>query len=288
MNRSYDERILWYFFRSISSATLFMIILAGSITFVGLVKEDGVIFITLGIIFFLIAIWQVLRGYISLVKGEEVDASAEKFMRNIRFERNAMNALSLDEDEFEEIERVTLHGYCCFGIETEPMYRWDARDERARSSNYQVTCLCMEKGFLFAYSVVKSLVDTEYSENAHVWNINELEYAEIRNIYRDCSVDATKGSDIRKEGFLTLVVRNKKYEEFAYAIGIEQKALAESVVTYVMKSKERAARMRMPGKKLTGGESAKMQWKDLSKRQRNAINIGIIEDKFHDLNSRTF
>ena len=74
MSRAFDERILWYFFRSVSSSTLFMIIMAGMVTLFGLVKEDGLIFLSLGALFFLIACWQVFRCYFTRIRGEDVDA----------------------------------------------------------------------------------------------------------------------------------------------------------------------------------------------------------------------
>lgn len=283
MSRAFDVRILWYFFKSPSSTTFFITLMAIGLTLVGVVQENGIVFIILGIIFFLINIWQLIRGFLTHVKGTEVDASAEKFMGNINLKQNVIDSLEIDEGVLEEIDHSILHGYCAFGIETEALYRWDEEDGLARSSNYQLTYVGLDKEILFLHTIVKSLIDAEFQETSHIWKITDIETIEIRKVIRDCLISPKKNSDIRKADFSVLWIHSAKGEDFTFALREDQTEDAQRVVDHVVQIKGKTPRLRMPGKKNSENDPFALRWEDLSKKQRTALSIGIISDTMFEL-----
>jgi len=277
MSRSFDIRILWYFFKSPSSTTFFLTILAVALALVGFIKEDGLVLIILGVGFFLINLWQLFRGWFTHVKGCEVDDSAKRFMDNLNLKQCVINSLEIAPEMLEEIEYSVLHGYCCVGIETQPLFRWDEEDQQARSSNYQLTYFGLDREVLFAYTTVKSLVDAEFSETSHIWKIADLASVEVHDMIRDCKIDAKKNSEVRKAEFPVLLVNCENGDEFIFAFRREQTEAAYRVVRHVSELKGKANKMRMPGKKSSMAKFS-LKWEDLSKKQKKALQIGIIGD----------
>lgn len=282
MSRSFDEKILWYFYKRASSSVLFLLILTAAFISVGYAKEESRIFFILGFFLLAIAVWQMIRASLSDIGGEEVDSSAQHFMNNINLEQDFIYAFSMGRAEYDNLRKIILHGYCCFGIETEPLYRWDSEEGIARSSNYQVTCFGLDRDTVFIYTEIKSLVDSEYCDQSRIFKISGIESAEISKISRSCAVSAKKNSERVTEDFDALIIYLQNGEKYAFAVGKEQMEEAVCIRDFILERKQKAGRLRKPVLKVSA-ERAVEECCSYSRKEKAAAVIGLIGDKMRDL-----
>ena len=104
MERSYDERIVLYFYKKNITSALLLLILGFGIVSVGINRKDSYIFLIIGIIFAAMAVWMWIRQRFMQVKGVEVDGSADRFVENSALFTKALKELDLDEEDVRDLE----------------------------------------------------------------------------------------------------------------------------------------------------------------------------------------
>lgn len=282
MSRSFDERIILYFVKRITTATLFLFVMAVLFTGIGYTRGITSAYFIIGIVMFFLWIWQLGRTLFAEVKGYEVDSYAERFMQSTNLIKNAYNSLDVDEEYMADAKVLQMDGYCCAAIDTEPLYRWDQEDQTARSSNYQRTCFFLDKGLLLTYTEVKSLVDSEYNDSSHIWRIAGIRDVLIEKIPQRCRITPKKESEKIVKEFDTLTIIDENGKKLSYAIGPEQMETAEYIRDRILSKKQTESKLRKPVKK-SQPQKVSVNYDSLEKREKQALNVGLIGDELDDL-----
>ena len=282
MSRSFDERIALYFVKNISTATLFLLVMA--MLFIGVGYSRGLTnaYFLIGILLFVLWIWQLIRTVFSEVKGSQVDASADKFRETTNLIKNAYTALNVSEEDMKEAQMLRMDGYCCLPIETEPLFRWDEEEQKARSSNYQLTCFFLDKGLFLTYTEVKSLVDTEFYEGSHIWRFAGITDVIIEKIPHRCRITNKRDSEKVEKEFDVLTIIGENGERLSYAIGEGQMETAEYIREEVMGTKQTQSKLRKPVRKAQPKQIV-IDYDSLDKREKNALQVGMIGDDMGDI-----
>ena len=282
MSRSFDEIIVLYFIKKISTATMFLFVM--SMLFMGVGYGRGVtsVYFIVGIILFLLWIWQLIRTLFSEVKGSQVDESAEKFKQSTNLIKKAHESLNIDEEDLKDAQVLRMDGYCCLPIETEPLFRWDEKDQRVRSSNYQLTAFFLDKGLLLTYTEVKSLVDSEYFEGSHIWRFAGITDVIIEKIPQRCRITSKRDGEKTEKDFDVLTIIGENGERLSYAIGQGQMETAEYIRDAIMGPKETQSRLRKPVRKAQPKQIV-IDYDSLDKKEKNALQVGMIGDDLGDI-----
>ena len=282
MSRSFEERIVLYFVKNISTATLFLLVMAVLFTGVGYARGLTNAYFLIGLLLFVLWIWQLIRTIFSEVKGSQVDASAEKFKETTNLIKNAHTALNVSEEDLKDAQLLRMDGYCCLPIETEPLFRWDEAEQKVRSSNYQLTCFFLDKGLLLTYTEVKSLVDTEFYEGSHIWRFAGITDVIIEKIPQRCRITNKRDSEKAEKTFDVLTIIGENGERLSYAIGAEQMETAEYIRETVLGSRQSESRLRKPIRKAQPKQVV-IDYDSLDKREKNALQVGMIGDDMGDI-----
>ena len=282
MSRSFDEIIVLYFIKKISTATMFLFVM--SMLFMGVGYGRGVtsVYFIVGISLFLLWIWQLIRTLFSEVKGSQVDESAEKFKQSTNLIKKAHESLNIDEEDLKDAQVLRMDGYCCLPIETEPLFRWDEKDQRVRSSNYQLTAFFLDKGLLLTYTEVKSLVDSEYFEGSHIWRFAGITDVIIEKIPQRCRITSKRDGEKTEKDFDVLTIIGENGERLSYAIGQGQMETAEYIRDAIMGPKETQSRLRKPVRKAQPKQIV-IDYDSLDKKEKNALQVGMIGDDMGDI-----
>lgn len=282
MNRSFEERIILYFVKKISTANAFLFIMSMLFSGIGYGRGLSSAYFLIGILLFLLWIWQMFRTIFTEVKGSQVDASAEKFMRTTNLVKNAYESLNVDEEDVAGAELHRMDGYCCLPIETEPLFRWDENDQKTRSSNYQQTVFFLDKGLLLTYTEVKSLVDTEFYKGSHIWRIAAITDIIIEKIPQRCRVTSKRESEKVVREFNVLTIIGENGERLSYAIGQGQMETAEYIKSAVMGTKHIQSKLRKPVRKAQPKQIV-IDYDSLDKNEQKALQVGMIGDDMGEI-----
>lgn len=282
MSRSFDERIILYFIKKVSTATMFLFVMALLFTGVGYGRGTTSAFFLIGVVLFLLWIWQLIRTLFTEVKGSQVDESAEKFMQTTNLIKNAYISLNVDKEDLKDAQLLRMDGYCCLPIETEPLFRWDEADQKVRSSNYQLTSFFLDKGILLTYTEVKSLVDSEYYEGSHIWRFAGITDVIIEKIPQRCRINNKKDCEKVVKEFDVLTIVGENGERLSYAIGTGQMETAEYIREEVMGTKQTQSKLRKPVRKAQPKQIV-IDYDSLDKREKNALQVGMIGDDMGDI-----
>ncbi|MBE6990309.1 MAG: hypothetical protein E7426_06160 [Ruminococcaceae bacterium] len=280
MERAYDERTGFYFYRKNRYSVLFLLVLGFAIGSVGYHQERGGVFLIIGIAFGLMAVWQWFRQRSVKVTGAEVDETAARCISEEKLERNAQVELALDQEDMEGLETLTLRGYAPMGIKTEPLFRVDPEDGRARSSNYQSTHFILEDTLLYTYTEVKSLIDSEFYSGGRVWRFDAVTGCGLEEMRRACVTTLRKENEKVERPFPVLMLRGENGEAFAFAFSEEFRAAAEHITQYVAQRIGAAGSADRPAR---GRHAAVRAPKTLSRKERRAVEIGTIGDSLDEL-----
>ncbi len=257
MERSYDERIVMYFCKKNISSALLLLILGFGIVSVGINREDSYIFIGIGVVFGVMAVWMWIRQRFISVKGTEVDDSAKKYMSKAQIRTKALKELEIDEEDIEGLDKLILKGYSPMGINTEPFFRVDREDGKARSSNYQITYFIMDETVMFTYSQTKSLIDSEFYGGEHVWRFKAIKECRIETVPKLCMTAPGKEEEKEEKTFNVLIIKGENKEIFGFAFDEEDRSIAEYIDGYINKRIQRENRMRKPNSHSDSGKPGK-------------------------------
>jgi len=282
VNRSFEERIILYFVKKISTANAFLFIMSMLFTGIGYGRGLTSAYFLIGILLFVLWVWQMFRTIFTEVKGSQVDASAEKFMQTTTLEKNAYESLNVDEEDVAGAEMLRMDGYCCLPIETEPLFRWDENDQKTRSSNYQQTVFFLDKGLLLTYTEVKSLVDTEFYKGSHIWRIASITDIIIEKIPQRCRITSKRESEKVVKEFDVLTIIGENGERLSYAIGQGQMETAEYIKLAVMGTKHIQSKLRKPLRKAQPKQIV-IDYDSLDKNEQKALQVGMIGDDMGEI-----
>lgn len=283
MSRAFDERIVLYFIKKVSTTTMFLFVMAILFAGVGYSRGTNNPFFIIGVMMFVMWLWQLIRTLFTTVKGTEVDESVERFKSNTNLMKNAYDALNLDDDEVNNAERIQLDGYCCAPIETEPLFRWDEEEQRVRSSNYQLSCFFLDKGVLLTYTEVKSLVDTEFYENSHIWRFAGITDVAIEKIPCRCRTSSKRDGEKVEKEFDVLTITGENGEKLSYAIGPNQMEIAEHIRDVILGENQSKSRLRKPVRKGLNTRPVAVDFDSLDKNEQKTLQVGLIGDELKDL-----
>ncbi len=276
MERSYDERIVLYFYKKNITSALLLLILGFGIVSVGINRKDSYIFLIIGIIFAAMAVWMWIRQRFMQVKGAEVDGSADRFVENSALFTKALKELNLDEEDIRDREQLTLQGYSPMAIATEPLFRVDSEDGKARSSNYQIAYFILDEEVMFTYTQAKSLVDSEYFDGGHIWRYKAITGSQIKEIPKLCMTAPEKEEGKIEKTFSVLVISGENGETFGFAFGEEDRNNAEYIMDHINKRAKKESRMRKPNSAKPRPKEAPS---DLTKKDKRSYEIGIIGEE---------
>ncbi len=280
MERSYDEKVILYFYRKSRASAFLLFVLGFGIGSVGFNREDSHLFFIIGILFGLMGVWLLIRQRFLKIKGEEVDRSVTRYVDGVALEKRALRELDLDKSDVEGLKKITLQGYCPIGINTEPIFRWDNDDHMARASNFQATYFILDEKIMFTYSFVKSLVDSEYYESGRIWRLVSITSASIEKVSKLCMTAPEKEEDKVEAEFNMLMITNENHEHFGFAFDEKYMEDAEMIVEYINERSKKTNGMRKPKvkKSLTEEEIS-----NLTKKERKEIEIGLIGDSMGEI-----
>ena len=276
MERSYDERIVLYFYKKNITSALLLLILGFGIVSVGINRKDSYIFLIIGIIFAAMAVWMWIRQRFMQVKGAEVDGSADRFVENSALITKALKELDLDEEDVRDLEQLTLQGYSPMAIATEPLFRVDSEDGKARSSNYQIAYFILDEEVMFTYTQAKSLVDSEYFDGGHIWRYKAITGSQIKEIPKLCMTAPEKEEGKIEKTFNVLVISGENGETFGFAFGEDDRNNAEYIMDHINKRAKKESRMRKPN---SAKPRPKETLSDLTKKDKRSYEIGIIGEE---------
>lgn len=283
MERSSDERLILYFLRSAKNSAVFMAILAFAFISVGYAKENGIIFLIIGLMFFVIALWQLIKPSLIKVPGFEVDKKAAESIKTPDIKSAALDEFGIEEDDIKDAEIIMLEGYFPFPIETEPLYRYDETDLTARASNYQMSCFIIDGNVMFAYSRVKSLIDKERNEGGHVWRLSSIKSCELSEEFRLCPISSKADSKKNNMPFPTLIITGENSEVFYYSFGEADNNIAKKLQLRIGCQLKKNNRLRKPGqhKKVDS-----IDFKTLEKRDRQKAEIGFLGESLGEMKEK--
>ncbi len=276
--------MILYFYKRISTATLFLFAMATMFTGIGYGRGVTSAYFIIGIGLYFLWIWQLFRTLFSDVKGTEVDNAARRFLQSSNLIRNAYHSLQVDEEDVEGAELLQMDGYCCIPLETEPLYRWDEEDQTARSSNYQRTCFFLDRdvAMLLTYTEVRSLVDKEFAESSHIWRFAGIRDILIENIPQRCRITPKKTTEKIAKEFTALTIIGENGERLSYAIGQEQMETAEYIRDAILGMKEKDPQLRKPVKDKEE-KKVTIDYDTLDKSEKSTLQVGLIGDDLSDL-----
>lgn len=276
MERSYDERVVLYFYKKNTTSSLLMLILGFGIISVGINRADSHIFVTIGALFGAMAVWMWIRQKYVRITGEEVDASVEKFFVEASIYANAFKEFNIEEEDIKGLEKLILRGYSPIGINTEPLFRWDNEDGKARSSNYQATLFIIDETVMFTYSQAKSLVDSEFFEGGRVWRYKAITDCEIKDIPKLCMTAPENEESKIEQTFSILLITGENKESYGFAFDDEWRTTAEYINDCINRKIRRENRMRKPK---TPRHEVRIDATSLSRREKESIEIGFIGEE---------
>lgn len=284
MDRAYDERNLLYFCKRARSSVILLLILSFGMGSVGYTKDGGEVFLVLAGAFALMALWQVLKVRIICVKGTEVDASAEKISSRVNLARNAQEALNLDKENVEPLQCIMLKGYTVQPIETIPLLRWDEDDQKARSSNWQMSLFFLDETIMFSYTEIHSLVDSEYADSNNIWRYASITECVLDTVTERCVVHSRRQEEKKEGSFNRLLIKGENGEAFAFAFDEQSREAAELLVTWICCKIRKKARLRKPGKVGKAEETHRERSKwlpqaNLSRYEQKSLGIGFIGNR---------
>ncbi|MBQ7491364.1 MAG: hypothetical protein IJT76_02015 [Clostridia bacterium] len=275
MERSYDEHAALYFRRGGGYSALFLLVLGFAVGTTGYHRGGKTVFLVIGAIFAVMAIWLWLRGARIKVTGAEVDAAARR--RSVSPEalrKAALKELALDEKKTAALQTVTLAGYTPLGIKTEPLLRWDESDGRARSSNYQQTCLLLGETLMYTYTEVRSLVDGEFYRRGRIWRFDAVTGCAAGQTARLCMTGPDKKTGQVEKPFRLLTVTGENGETFGFAFGEAEVKAAEETAGHVVR--RIGTREKLPQEDGGGGPAP-------AGKKTKAGEIGILVDRSGEL-----
>ena len=275
MERSYDEHAALYFRRGGGYSALFLLVLGFAVGTTGYHRGGKTVFLVIGAIFAVMAIWLWLRGARIKVTGAEVDAAARR--RSVSPEalrKAALKELALDEKKTAALQTVTLAGYTPLGIKTEPLLRWDESDGRARSSNYQQTCLLLGETLMYTYTEVRSLVDGEFYRRGRIWRFDAVTGCAAGQTARLCMTGPDKKTGQVEKPFRLLTVTGGNGETFGFAFGEAEVKAAEETAGHVVR--RIGTREKLPQEDGGGGPAP-------AGKKTKSGEIGILVDRSGEL-----
>lgn len=283
MERSSDERLILYFLKNAKNSAVFMAILAFAFISVGYAKERGEIFFIIGILFFAIALWQLMKPNIIKVPGSEVDQKAAESIKLPDIKASALDEFGIEEEDVSNAEIITLEGYCPFPIETEPLYRYDETDLKARSSNYQISCFIIDGNVIFAYSRVKSLIDKERNESGHIWRLSNIKNCELSEEFRLCPISPKADSMKNNMPFPTLIITGENNEAFYYSFGETDRNKAQKLQLRIGWQLKKGNRLRKP---IQHKKAEVIDFDKLDKKDKQKAEIGLIRESLDEMKEK--
>lgn len=230
-----NERASLYFFKTArSSASLLILMGIALVLFALSNKMEGYwIFIAVGIIMFILGLIMTFRVNVAKVKGREIDEIAQGMAESTDLDKRALRELDLFEQDIEEMDQVVLKGYCTVPIETAPLYRFDEEDGRARSSTYQLSKVYVDDDRMYAYTLARSLVDSERIDGAYSWTYASIKDIAIEKLIKECMLSPKKDGPTKEGYFDALVVYRKRGERVKFAVDESCMEDAKDIVEYV-------------------------------------------------------
>lgn len=234
MDRRVDERNILYFYKHAVSSLIFLMVLTFAFVSLGYAKENGKLFIIIGIIFFGITVYQFISPYLKKVSGKELDESAYGIVKRTKLQSNAVESLGIDEDIVESAIYSILSGYCPHPIKTEPLFRFDKEDGRARSSAYQLSILFIGDDTLYTYTQVNSLVDKEYMDGSQIWSFKSIKDCRLDTCVMSCFEQPGQTGAKRDGNFEEIVIESINGKKLCFAVEPSQREKAEKTVEIIL------------------------------------------------------
>lgn len=279
MERSYEERASLYFYRRNRYAILLLLVLGFALGSAGYHRGGSHIFLYIGAAFAAMALWLWVRQRTVRVTGSEVDDAARRRFSAAELRRAALKELALAEEDVEGLRTELLQGYSPLGIKTEPLFRWDSQDERARSSNYQSTYVILDERHMYTYTEVRSLVDGEFYRGGRIWRFDAVAGCSLEAVPRLCMTAPEKEAGKVERPFRLLTIRGENGEKFGFAFGDTAPAarLVAAYITERIQQPEGAERSGTDRRPADAGPDIR------SRRGKRAAEIGTIGDRLSDL-----
>lgn len=285
MERTYDEKNLIYFCKRARSSALMLLILSFGMGSIGYTRDGTHVFLVIAAVFATMAIWQFIKVKIIRVTGAEIDESATRIKERVNLVKNAAVAFNLEQDDLERLNIISFSGYTPRAIETEALLRYDNEDEKARSSNYQLSVFFLDESIMFAYTETHSLVDSEYTDSSRIWRYVTINNCEIDCEKERCLVDVNRPEE-RKDGtFDRIILYGENGEAFAYYYEKENTEAAELLERWLQAKIKKKSRLKSPKNAKKSRDGANQSnlargEKRLSKYEENALSIGMLDLDF--------
>ncbi len=235
MERAYDDRISLYFCPKNRVLAFLLVLLGLGIFVMGFNRENMYMFLAVGTLFCIMGICSYIKERGVNVTGQEVDEYVYNFFTNFPMKYKIMNHLQINEKDIEEKESYVISGYTTLSIHDEPLLRLDIFDKKERSSNVQISYFMFDNEVLRVYTLIKSLIDSNYKERKWTWGLRSIKYCELSSETKMCMAVPGK-KDGKAEGvFRILTIIDTDNLRYSFAFEEKHEETAKYISNHINK-----------------------------------------------------